>query len=300
MNQWSSPSGKHTAKAQIGVFDSGVGGLTVLRELRQQLPHESILYLGDTARLPYGTRSASDILHFVRQILTWMMKRQVKMVIMACNTSSALALEQVQQEFPIPILGLIHPAGRAAASIGRRIGVIATPATVASDAYRQAILEANAHCQVWQVACPQFVPLIEQNCIHDAQTRRIARNYLTPLLEADIDTLVYGCTHYPHLAPVLESLLPSTLVYIDPAVHLVAAATKELDILGLRRDGTPSLTQFYVSGQPQTFAKIATQWLQEPVTVQHIKLPEISPAFAPTLGAKARDNNEQLSQSIHT
>ncbi|ASC72222.1 Glutamate racemase [Halomicronema hongdechloris C2206] len=299
MNQWFSPSGEHTATAQIGVFDSGVGGLTVLRELRRQLPDESILYFGDTARLPYGTRSASDILYFVRQILTWMMERQVKMVIMACNTSSALALEQVQQEFPIPILGLIHPAGRAAASVGRRIGVIATPATIASDAYRQAILEANAHCRVWQVACPQFVPLIEQNHIHSPQTRRIARNYLAPLVTAHVDTLVYGCTHYPHLAPVLESLLPSTMTYIDPAVHLVAAAAKELDILGLRRDGFPLPTQFYVSGQPQSFTGLATQWLQEPITVQQIKLPAIPPTITPAFLGEAGKNGEQLSKSIN-
>ena len=129
--------------APIGIFDSGVGGLTVLREIKRQLPYESILYVGDTARLPYGDRTPDEILQFVREIMTWMMAQGTKMVMMACNTSSALALEEVQAEFPIPILGLIYPGARAAAKTGQRIGVIATPATVASDAYRQAILEVD-------------------------------------------------------------------------------------------------------------------------------------------------------------
>ncbi|MEM1310713.1 MAG: glutamate racemase [Cyanobacteria bacterium P01_H01_bin.153] len=247
--------------APIGIFDSGVGGLTVLHELHRQLPDESILYVGDTARLPYGDRTPDEILQFVREIIAWMMAQGVKMVMMACNTSSALALEQVQAEFPLPILGLIYPGARAAAKAGQRIGVIATPATVASDAYRQAILEVDSTKQVWQVGCPQFVPLIEQNRLQDPETIRVAKTYLQPLLAAEIDTLIYGCTHYPHLAPVFQTCLPNKIQRIDPARSMVQAAAKELELLNLK-SGTPSRpTDFFVSGCPEQFSQLAARWL---------------------------------------
>lgn len=247
--------------APIGIFDSGVGGLTVLRELNQQLPHESILYVGDTARLPYGNRTPDEILQFVREIMTWMVAQGVKMVMMACNTSSALALEQVQHEFSIPILGLIYPGARTAAKGGQRIGVIATPATVASNAYRQAILEVDATKQVWQVGCPQFVPLIEQNRLQDPATIAVAKTYLTPLLQANIDTLIYGCTHYPHLEPIFKTFLPDSIQRIDPARSMVNAATKELELLNLKSSYAGKPTQFFVSGCPQQFAHLAARWV---------------------------------------
>ncbi|MDJ0674624.1 MAG: glutamate racemase [Calothrix sp. MO_167.B42] len=247
--------------APIGIFDSGVGGLTVLRQLYQQLPHESIIYFGDTARLPYGIRSQAEILQFVREILEWMQKQGVKMVIMACNTSSALALEVVRTEYNIPILGLILPGAKAAIQVGKRVGVIATPATAKSNAYKQAIREIAADVEVWQVGCPEFVPLIEQNRIHDPYTTQVARSYLEPLLEKEIDTLIYGCTHYPHLAPVLRSLLPDHVQLIDPAVHVVAACTQELDLLGLKNSQPPLPTRFAVSGCSQQFAQSSMQWL---------------------------------------
>ena len=246
---------------RIGIFDSGVGGLTVLRELYRQLPGESILYFGDTARLPYGTRSAGEITHFVREIMAWLRSLNVKMVIMACNTSSALALETVQAEFDIPILGVILPGARAAVQQGKRIGVIATPATAASNAYRRAILEMDVNSQVWQVGCPEFVPLIEQNRIYDPYTLEVAREYLAPLIQQQIDTLVYGCTHYPHLAPVVRSLLPTGVKLVDPAVHVVAAAAQELELLGLRNNGPAMPTRFCVSGCPEQFAELSVQWL---------------------------------------
>jgi glutamate racemase len=248
-------------RAPIGIFDSGVGGLTVLRQLYRQLSNESIIYFGDTARLPYGIRSQAEILQFVREILTWMQQQRVKMVIMACNTSSALALETVREEFDLPILGVILPGARAAVQQGKRIGVIATPATAKSNAYRQAILEIDPDVQVWQVGCPEFVPLIEQNRIQDPYTTDVARSYLEPLIQHQIDTLVYGCTHYPHLEPVLRSLLPSSVKLVDPAVHVVAACTQELDLLGLKNTHPPQPTRFAVSGCPQQFAQSSLPWL---------------------------------------
>jgi len=248
-------------RAPIGVFDSGVGGLTVLRQIYRQLPNESVVYFGDTARLPYGIRSQAEIIQFVREILDWMQQQRVKMVIMACNTSSALALEIVRAEYDIPILGVILPGAKAAVQQGKRIGVIATPATAKSNAYKHAILEINPEVEVWQVGCPEFVPLIEQNRIHDPYTTEVARSYLEPLIQQDIDTLVYGCTHYPLLAPVVRSLLPTQVKIIDPAVYVVNACNQELDLLGLNNTHPPLPTRFAVSGSPQQFAQSGINWL---------------------------------------
>lgn len=263
-------------QAPIGVFDSGVGGLTVLRELYRQLPHESILYFGDTARLPYGTKSRSEILQYVREILTWMVQRRVKMVIMACNTSSALAIETVRSEFPdLPILGVILPGARAAVQVGKRIGVISTPATAASNAYRDAVLEIDPTAAVWQIGCPEFVPIVEANRIDQPYTYQVAQEYLEPLLKQEIDTLIYGCTHYPHLAPVLKSLLPQSVQLIDPAVHVVKSASQELDLLGLKQVRSPRPTEFWVSGNPQPFIEISRQWLGCTPLVEQITLSSV-------------------------
>ncbi len=248
-------------RAPIGVFDSGVGGLTVLRQLYEQLPNESIIYLGDTARLPYGIRSPEEIIQFTREIILWMESQGVKMVIMACSTSSALALETVRSEFKVPILGLILPGAVSAVKAGKRIGVIATPATAKSNAYKLAIQEINSNAQVWQVGCPEFVPLIEQNRIDDPYTTEVARSYLEPLLEQKIDTLVYGCTHYPHLSTLLRSLLGESVELVDPGKSVVEACFQELDLLSLRNTHPPMPTRFAVSGSPQQFAESSVQWL---------------------------------------
>ncbi len=263
-------------QARIGVFDSGVGGLTVLTELERQLPHESILYFGDTANLPYGTRSQAEILQFVRQILTWMVDSAgVKMAIMACNTSSALALEAVRSEFNIPVLGVILPGAHAAVEHGRRIGVIATPATVQSDSYRRAIWEIAPTVQVWQVGCPEFVPLIERNCIRDPYTVKVAQQYLQPLLQQQIDTLVYGCTHYPHLAPVLQTILPPAVRLVNPAVPVVVAAAQTLQLLKIHNTLAAQPTQFYVSGCPEQFAQVSVQWLGYIPAVEQVSFPAV-------------------------
>ncbi len=259
--------------ARIGVFDSGVGGLTVLQEIYRQLPYESVLYFGDTARVPYGTRTPAEILAFTRETLNWLRQNRVKMAIMACNTSSALALEAVREEYDFPILGVILPGARAAALQGQRIGVIATPATVKSNAYVQAIREANPHAKVWQVACPEFVPLIESDRLADPYTLAIAKEYLQPLLDRSIDTLVYGCTHYPHLEPILRQFVPATVRFINPAVNVVAAAAKELNLLGIQQNSARTLpTRFTVSGDPQQFAALASQWLPDRSLVERVIL----------------------------
>jgi glutamate racemase len=267
-------SSKLRSNFKIGVFDSGVGGLTVLNEMRAQMPHESVIYFGDTARVPYGNRSKSEILRFVREIIAWMVGLEVKMIIMACNTSSALVLEEVRSEFPIPILGIILPGARAAVKSGQRIGVVSTQATADSNAYQQAIVEVNPLAKVWQVGCQDFVPLIESDRIHDPYTLAVAKRYLDPLVAEGIDTLVYGCTHYPHLAPVFKQILPKNITLVDPAKHLTVAAMQELKILRLRRSAASSqvsdrATEFYVSGDPDHFAQVSRQWLgYKPVVTQ--------------------------------
>lgn len=246
---------------RIGLFDSGVGGLTVLREMYRQMPTESLIYFADSARLPYGTRSASEILRFVREILDWMCAQDVKMIIMACNTSSALALEIVRKEYDIPILGVILSGAKAAVKQGKRIGVIATSATVNSHAYLQAIQEINPQTEVWEIACPEFVHLIEQNQLYTDYTRQVTRQYLRPLIEKQIDTLIYGCTHYRHLDRTIRAELPTSVQIVDPAEHIVAAAEKELSLLGLRNDCFSLPTQFYVSGSVEQFTNLSQQWL---------------------------------------
>ena len=269
-------SGSESQTSPIGIFDSGVGGLTVLREVYFQLPQESVIYFGDTAHLPYGMRSQTEILQFVRQILTWMQQQKVKMAIMACNTSSALALETVRSEFPFPILGIILPGAKAAVEQGRRIGVIATLPTAKSNAYRNAIVEIDPDIKVWQVSCPELVPLIEENRIYDPYTTEITRSYIEPLLNNQIDTLVYGCTHYPHLAPVLRTLLPNKIKLVDPAAHLVRACGQELDLLKIKNTLTAQPTRFAVSGCPQQFAQSCSQLLGYTPNVEVVDLSNIS------------------------
>ena len=259
----------------IGIFDSGVGGLTVLQEVYRQLPQESIVYFGDTARLPYGDRSPAEILQYVREILNWMTTQGVKMVIMACNTSSALALETVRSEYPFPLLGVILPGAQAAIQQGTRIGVLATPATANSHAYRQTILKLRPWAKVWEVGCPEFVPLIENNRLGEPETYNVVKLYTSLLLDQNIDTLIYGCTHYPHLHPLIQRIVPPTLQIINPAAFVVAQAVQELDRLHLRHNTLylrQRQTNFFVSGKPDRFADLATQWLSDRPSVQWVDI----------------------------
>ena len=263
------------SRCHIGVFDSGVGGLTVLQEVHRQLPNESVVYFGDTARLPYGKRSPAEIIEYVYEILRWMETEQVKMAIMACNTSSALALDIVRKDFDLPILGLILPGARAAVGKGKRIGVIATTATVKSEAYVRAICESDPQAQVFQVDCPEFVPLIESDRIQDPYTLQVAREYLQPLVEANIDTLVLGCTHYPHLSGVFRQILSPHVALVNPASYVVRAAGQELDLMGLRcldNRNARAETRFFVSGEPDRFAQVSRRWLGKLPLVEKVSL----------------------------
>lgn len=265
-------------KSPIGIFDSGLGGITVLRALYHQLPQESIIYFADTDRLPYGNRSPEELIQFVREILTWMEAQGVKMVVMACNTSSAVALDIIRSEFKTPVLGLILPGAMGAVRQGKRIGVIATQATVSSNAYKNAILEVNAAAEVWQVPCPEFVPLIESNRINDPHTKQVAQQYLQPLIDQEIDTLIFGCTHYRHLSGVFKSILPSHVVCIDPAEHVVTATEQELELMGWKNTAPPVPTRFAVSGCPEQFAQLSQRWLGYMPTVEKVALQDFMAA----------------------
>jgi glutamate racemase len=215
----------------IGVFDSGVGGLTVVSALRRRLPRESILYLGDTARLPYGSKSPDTVTRYTKRNIEFLTGRGVKAVVVACNTASALALPHLDPH--VPTWGVIEPGARKAAEVSRgRVGIIATEATVRSDAYPKALRLLRPELEILSRSCPLLVPLVEEGWHDDPVTEEVARRYLEPLLAAGIDTLVLGCTHYPLLKPVLERVAGPDVTLIDSA-----EAVAEVVALGLAEQG---------------------------------------------------------------
>ena len=200
----------------VGLFDSGLGGLTVLRQVQALYPHSPCLYLGDTARVPYGQRTTEDIRAIASEVVHWLRLQGVGVMVMACNTSNALALDVAVAEAGVPVVGLIDSVASGINS--DRIGILATPATAASGAYRRAIHACRPSASVTEIGCPAFVPLIEAGEREAPELRRAAREYLAPLLEACVDTIVLGCTHYPRLRPLLADLLPPDVQLVDPAV----------------------------------------------------------------------------------
>jgi glutamate racemase len=230
------PQNNDPASQPIGVFDSGIGGLTVVRALRELLPEEDIFYLGDTARLPYGGKDRATIERYSLEIAGLLLAENAKMIVVACNTASALALPRLQQTLRIPVLGVIVPGARAAVQQTRngKIGILATRATVASAAYDRAIDAFEAGVEVISQACPLLVPLIEEAWLDDPVTREVLERYLNPLLAAGVDTLVLGCTHYPLLEPLIAEVAGPSVALIDSAFNCAAAVRQVLDEKGLR------------------------------------------------------------------
>ena len=258
----------------IGVFDSGIGGLTVVRELMHQLPHESLLYFGDTARVPYGNKSPETVRRFSREILDFLVSRDVKLVVVACNTVSAHALEDLKGVAPVSVEGVIEPGARAAVAASRsgRIGVIGTAGTVASGAYTRAIEALDGKVEVTAHACPLFVPLVEEGWLDHPATRLIAEEYLAPLSAHDIDTLVLGCTHYPLLKPLLSSVLGPSIRLIDSAEQTAAAVSRELAASTLHAPASQKgHVHFVVSDAPQQFVKVGRRFLGERVKDVEVK-----------------------------
>jgi len=240
----------------IGVFDSGGGGLTVVAALMRQRPLESILYLGDTARLPYGTKSPTTVARYTRRNVAFLLERGVKAVVVACNTASAVALDAIDS--PVPIWGVIEPGAKEAAASGaRHIGVIATESTIRSAAYARCLHALAPGIEVSSQACPLFVPLVEEGWHDDPVTLEIARRYLEPLLAKGIDTLVLGCTHYPLLEPVLERLVGPDVRLVDSAQAVARSAAASLEQLGLLRTHGRPEHHFCVTDDAQRFDRIA-------------------------------------------
>ena len=254
--------------APLGVFDSGLGGLTVVRAINEALPGENIIYLGDTARVPYGTKSPGTVVRFACEDTAFLLRQNVKAVIVACNTASAWALPALEKEFLVPIFGVIAPGVGAALEATRngRIGVIATAATVRSEAYSRGVLARCATARVFARGCPLLVPLVEEGWTNHRVTREILREYLAPFRRHRIDTLILGCTHYPLLKPALRATLGPGVALIDSAASCARFVRERLAELGLlcqarRRAG---LIQPFVTDEPDRFGELAKRFLGVP------------------------------------
>lgn len=251
--------------APIGLYDSGLGGLSVVREVFRQLPHESIVYVGDTARVPYGGRTPSELLAFNREILKTLLATDVKAIVVACNTSSAIALPQLDAECPVPILGLIEAGARAAVAQGRRIGIIATEATIRSRAHLDAIQALDFVGEVFPVSCPKLVPMIEAGIWEGPQAEAAVFEILSPLLDCKLDTLVLGCTHYPFVRQVIREILGPRVALIDPAEEAIHALGEILSAHHLLAPKTIPHHRLLVSGDPIDFYSSAHRLLGDVV-----------------------------------
>lgn len=249
--------------APIGVFDSGVGGLTVAREIMRQLPNERIVYFGDTARVPYGSKSRETITRFSRQIVRFLQQQGVKAIVVACNTASAYALDELERETSLPIIGVVKPGARAAidATHNKRIGVIATEATIGSGIYNRYIEENDTSVRVIGKACPLFVPLVEEGLWEDPVTDEIAGRYLSELIDRDIDTLILGCTHYPLIRSTVARIMGDKVTLVNPAYETAMELKKLLEKEGLESEKRPGLGtelyRFFVSDAADKFQKFA-------------------------------------------
>jgi len=260
-------------RAPVGIFDSGLGGLTVAHAIFERLPADSTIYFGDTARVPYGPKSADAVRRYSREITAWLLGQGVKAIVVACNTSTAHALESLQASAPVPVIGVIEPGARAAVEVAgaRPIGVIGTSGTIASGAYERAIQRLAPGTPVLAAACPLFVPLVEEGWFDHPATRIIAEEYLAPLKAGGIGTLVLGCTHYPLLAPLLQEIMGPSVTLIDGGVETARKLAEALDAAGLAAPEQPDAGaavshRFAVSDDPVRFAKVGARFLGERLT----------------------------------
>jgi len=267
-NQMNAPAretGGPTRERPIGVFDSGIGGLTVVRALRELLPNESIFYLGDTARVPYGGKSAATVERYSLEIAALLLEENCKTIVVACNTASALALTKLESTMPVPVTGVIQPGAQAAvaATRNRHIGVIGTRATIKSGAYERAILSLDAAVRVTARACPLFVPLIEEGWLESEITDRVVQQYLDPLVRDGIDTLVLGCTHYPLLHEAIGRFLGDAVKLVDSAQNCATAVRQLLEEEDLRAaPGTEGKLSVALTDPPDAFLDVVRQALR--------------------------------------
>lgn len=258
------------AHSPIGVFDSGIGGLTVVRALMERLPFENIVYFGDTARVPYGVKSVETIAHYTTQIARFLLQQDVKLLVIACNTMAAVAAQAVKDLSPVPVLDVID-AGAAAARGGKRIGVIGTPTTINSNAYARAIHDYAPDSRIHSQACALFVPLVEEGWLDHEVTRLTALDYLKPLLAEQIDTLVLGCTHYPLLKPLLRQVVGDEVALVDSAEAMAEQAAQLLVERGLANPGPGEPRyEFHVTDVPLRFQTIGERFMGRTLNNVHV------------------------------
>ena len=250
--------------APIGVFDSGVGGLTVAREIMRQIPNERIVYFGDTARVPYGSKSKDNIIKFSRQIIRFLQTENVKAIVIACNTASALALDEMQQEFDLPILGVVKPGAKVAVetTANKRIGLIGTEANIRSGVYTRYIKSLDDEAKVFEKACPLFVPLVEEGFAKHKITEEVIDIYLSDMRKSEIDTLILGCTHYPLLRSRIMAYFGESVHIVNPAYETAMDLKQILEEQKIANtSGEPAAYDFYVSDAAEKFKKFANSIL---------------------------------------
>ncbi len=252
----------------VGVFDSGVGGLTVLHECLVTMPHEDFVYLGDHARLPYGPRPLDEIRRFAREIGTYLEAQGVKLVLVACNAATSAGLPQLQAELDVPVVGVITPEAHAAvqATRNRRIGLMATQATVEAGRYALLVSDLDAGVELVPVACPRLVPLIESDDPFSAQTTETVREYAAPLKEADVDTVILGCTHYPLIRPIFQRVFGRGVTLVFSAEETAREVAETLARKGIEnREGREGSYRFLTTGDPALFRELGERFLQLPL-----------------------------------
>lgn len=264
------PTGAYRAAmpdAPIGIFDSGIGGLTVLRRVRERLPRESLVYLGDTARVPYGSKSAETVCRYASTCAAVLLRRGVKLLVVACNTASAYALDHLREELDVPVIGVVEPGVHSAlrASKSGRIGVIGTLGTIRSGAYQRAIESAAPNAVVFTKACPLFVPLAEEGWTTGDVPRRVAESYLANFRDTGIDTLVLGCTHYPLLHGVIADVMGPNVQLVDSAEATAEAVSQAIEGLGLQRESGDPSELILVSDNPENIATVGERFLNRPI-----------------------------------
>ena len=254
--------------APIGVFDSGFGGLTVVREIMRQIPNEKIVYFGDTARVPYGSKSKETVTRFSRQITNFLKTQNVKTIVVACNTASAYALDELEKEVDVPMIGVVKPGAKVAADVTKngKVGVIATSATIGSEIYTTYIKQLKPEVSVTGKACPLFVPLVEEGLLEDPVTDEIASRYLLELIDIDIDTLILGCTHYPLIRNTIQRVVGDKVTLVNPAYETARELKLLLEEKGILQDKKPDLGenryQFFVSDGAEKFKTFANSILK--------------------------------------
>ncbi|MFH1368676.1 MAG: glutamate racemase [Elusimicrobiota bacterium] len=253
----------------IGIFDSGFGGLTVMAEIRKLLPREDLIYFGDTAHVPYGSKSKEVVTGYSADIAKFLLSKKVKMIVVACNTASAFALPALKAKLKVPVIGVIEPGAKAALSVTlkRKIGVIGTEGTVKSSSYTKALKRLDPRIRIFAVACPLFVPLVEEGWLKHPMTYRVAKEYITPLVRKGVDTIVLGCTHYPLIKSVIKKTAGKSVSLIDSAAATaveVAGTLKNLGIESQRSKGGKCI--FYVSDAPAKFKLLGRKFMGQVIT----------------------------------